>query len=157
MKKISADGATAFSKAGFVLPLVALSFMILIDVSEILSGGGSLIVLIILAAMFPALVFLGRRFVWSLADEVYDCGDSLLVRRGKMEERVALTNIVDVSNASLSRPPRVTIDLALPGIFGSSISFVPTDTSAFLPFSGSGIPKTLRDRARNIKSTGLAS
>jgi hypothetical protein len=99
-----------------------------------------------------AVLALIRKTVWSLADAVYDCGDLLLVQRGKLSEQIPFDNIVDVSSSALSRPLMVTIHLAVPGGFGSKVAFVPSDAGWALPFSRSRYPRELRDRARQARS-----
>lgn len=66
-----------------------------------------------------------RRLVFDLADEVYDEGDALRVRFGAQEERIALTNIINISYAGLTNPPRVTLMLRDPGRFGKQVTFSP--------------------------------
>ncbi len=75
------------------------------------------------------LIFLGvayaRKLTRELADEVYDCGDRLLVRRGQQEEYVAFSNIINVSFTRALHPARITLQLAQPGLFGAEIVFQP--------------------------------
>jgi len=66
-----------------------------------------------------------RKLVWDLVDEVYDGGDYLLVRNGGKEDRVALSNIMNVSASTMTNPPRVTLRLSTPGRFGDEIVFSP--------------------------------
>jgi hypothetical protein len=66
--------------------------------------------------------------LWHLADEVYDGGDFLVVRRRGEEETVPLSNIVSVmwiNRWKSIAPPRITLRLAHPGKFGSEIVFRP--------------------------------
>ena len=69
--------------------------------------------------------FMMKNMVWILADEVYDCGDSLLVRNGPDEDRIALSNVMNVSATTLINPPRVTLRLVEPSRFGDEITFSP--------------------------------
>jgi hypothetical protein len=66
-----------------------------------------------------------RRLVFDLADEVYDEGQALRVRRGSQEEHIALENIMNISYAGLTNPPRVTLTLRQPGPLGREITFSP--------------------------------
>lgn len=81
--------------------------------------------------IFVPLVMLGfgyllmRRLIFDLADEVYDEGDALQVRFGSAEERIRLDNIINISYAGLINPPRVTLTLRQPGIFGKEVTFSP--------------------------------
>jgi uncharacterized membrane protein YobD (UPF0266 family) len=61
------------------------------------------------------------------ADEVFDCGDHLLVKKSGEEDTVPLSNIV---NVNFSKNPQnisaqITLRLASPGKFGTEISFAP--------------------------------
>jgi hypothetical protein len=66
-----------------------------------------------------------RRLVLDLADEVYDEGDALRVRFGSDEERIPLSNIINVSYAGLTNPQRITLRLRTPGRFGRQVTFSP--------------------------------
>ncbi|GHT96067.1 hypothetical protein AGMMS49545_20170 [Betaproteobacteria bacterium] len=67
------------------------------------------------------LVFFGpSRF----ADEVYDCGDFLLVKRGKKSEELSLANIQKVTSAKMKGSAIITLFLIAPGAFGKKIAFI---------------------------------
>lgn len=67
-----------------------------------------------------------RRLVFDLADEVYDEGEALRVRFGGDEERIPLSDIMNVSYAGMTNPPRVTITMRTATRFGREITFAPT-------------------------------
>src|SRR5262245_10234210 len=50
-----------------------------------------------------------RMLVFDLVDEVWDDGDSLVVRNRGIEERILLKDIVNVSSTSFTNPPRATL------------------------------------------------
>ena len=75
--------------------------------------------------LVPVLYIVMRKLVWDLADEVYDGGDYLLVKRGDEEERVPLSNVMNVSSSTMVNPPRITLRLAKPGKFGEEVVFSP--------------------------------
>jgi len=152
MEKLSSDGVTIATKAFMVIPLFALAVMIVVSTLSWLAGREGPLGAVILTAVFAGVFYLARKFTWNLADEVYDCGDSVLVRRGKLEDKIPLRNIVDVMNSGISRPSKVTIYLAAPSILGLKISFLPEDVGSFNPFFKSEVPKNLRDRARLERS-----
>lgn len=79
--------------------------------------------------------FMMKKIVWDLVDEVYDFGDYLLIRNGGDEERVPLSNIINVSSTLFMNPPRVTLRLAKPGKYGEEISFSPIRPFTFNPFA----------------------
>jgi hypothetical protein len=66
-----------------------------------------------------------RKLVFDLADEVWDEGDALRVRFGDEEERIPLTEILNLSYAGVSNPPRLTLTLRTPGRFGREVTFSP--------------------------------
>jgi hypothetical protein len=68
--------------------------------------------------------FLLRKLVFDLADEVVDLGDMLLVRNGGKEDRIALSDIRNISY-TFANPPRVTLSLRKPSMFGDEVSFSP--------------------------------
>jgi hypothetical protein len=69
--------------------------------------------------------FIMKTFIWDLADQVFDAGDILIVRFGNEEDRISLSNIMNVSYAYMVNPPRVTLTLRAPSRFGSEVSFSP--------------------------------
>jgi hypothetical protein len=70
-------------------------------------------------------VFVFRKFVWDLADEVKDGGSFLIVRRGDVEDRVQLSNVMNVSMTQFTNPPRLSLRLRTPGKFGDEVVFIP--------------------------------
>lgn len=96
--------------------------------------------------------FLMKKLVWDLVDEVYDCGDSLLIKNHGEQDRVLLSNIMNVSASTNMNPPRVTLRLVNPGRFGPEISFSPVAPFAFNPFAKNPVAEDLIvrvDRARS--------
>jgi len=79
--------------------------------------------------------FMMKKLVWDLVDEVYDCGDLLLVRERGEEVRIPLSDIINVSASMLVNPPRVTLRLVKPGRFGDEISFSPVRPLTINPFA----------------------
>jgi hypothetical protein len=75
--------------------------------------------MIVLAVVY----FVMKKLVFDLVDEVLDGGDALIVRNGGQEERVTLSDIMNVSYSPLVSPPRVTLMLRRPSIFGSEVTF----------------------------------
>lgn len=88
--------------------------------------------------------FLFRKLVWDLADEVYDCGDHLLVKSSGLQARIELSNIINVGWSTNSNPERVTLTLREPAAFGREIAFTPP--MRLNPFSRSPIVNDLIQR-----------
>ena len=126
-------------------------------VSMGLSGSGRptsrlfpLLVVPILMAIFG--FFLMKKLVWDLMDEVYDCGDYLLVRNGAEEDTVPLTNIMNVSATMLINPPRITLKLVNPGKFGKEIAFSPIRRFTLNPFAKDKVSEDLISRVDQARS-----
>jgi hypothetical protein len=66
-----------------------------------------------------------KKLVFDLADEVWDEGDALRVRFGEEEERIPLAEIINVSYAGITNPPRITLTLRTGGRFGREVTFSP--------------------------------
>ena len=96
-------------------------------------------------------LLLMKIFIWNLADEVYDCGDSLLIRRGGMEESVPFSNIENVALALFSRPPRITLRLATPGRFGRTIVFTPPTSPGQEIFGRNPIAEDLKAKVQRAR------
>jgi hypothetical protein len=109
----------------WVTPIAWLGGLGYLAVDSARDGRLDALLAVIVSGMALAGLLLMKIFIWNLADEVYDCGDSLLVRRGGLEESVPLAEVTQVALALFSRPPRITLKLAKPGKFGRSIVFTP--------------------------------
>ena len=96
--------------------------------------------------MLPVLSIIMRKLVWDLMDEVYDGGDYLLVKKGGKEDRIALSNIMNVSSTMMVNPPRITLQLVTPGRFGPEVSFTPVRPFTLNPMARSAIAKDLIER-----------
>ncbi len=58
-------------------------------------------------------------------DEVWDDGNELIVVNGGHVERIALSNIMNVSYSGFTNPKRITLTLRQPCRWGSAITFTP--------------------------------
>ena len=108
---------------------------------------------------FPVLmliigVVLFRKLLWDLADSVDESRDFLLVRRGSIEQRVAFTNVLNISMSQFTNPPRLTLRLRTAGPLGDEIVFIPKSQGFRLnPFKRNEIAERLMrrvDEARNL-------
>jgi hypothetical protein len=105
----------------------------------------------LLAVLTVGGLVLMKLFIWNLADEVYDCGDSLLVRRGRIEESVPFSGIKDVALALFSRPPRITLKLVTPGKFGRAIVFTPPSSPGREIFGRNPIAEDLKAKVQRAR------
>jgi hypothetical protein len=151
MKRISSK-FTFFLKRLF--PLVWFGFLTFFVAVSVISGAirKNPVFLIGPATMAAFGYFLMRKLVWDLVDEVYDCGDFLLVRNGGGEERIQLSNIINVSASTLVNPPRITLRLANPGKFGYEIAFSPVTNFTLNPFAKSLVAEELIVRVDSARS-----
>jgi hypothetical protein len=145
MKRIS-SGQTFFVKKVLPFFLVAIA---LAPVGIIYAETGTLqpgtLAPAVAIAIF--LAFLYPRLVWGLADEVYDGGDYLLVKRGSVEDRIQLSDVMNVSVTTMVNPPRITLRLARPSKFGTEVAFSPTRHPTLNPFARNPVAENLIERA----------
>jgi hypothetical protein len=104
----------------------------------------SLLFLIVPLLMMAFGYFIMKKLIFDLVDEVVDLGDALMIRNGDRQERVALSDIANVSYSSFVNPPRVTLSLRTPGAFGSRVSFCAP--IRLMPFSTSPVIDALIER-----------
>jgi hypothetical protein len=88
--------------------------------------------------------FIMKKFIFDLVDEVWDDGDALVVKNRDQTDRIALTDIKNVNYAALINPPRVTLSLRRPTVFGDNVTFCAP--LRFMPFATSPIIDDLIDR-----------
>jgi hypothetical protein len=103
----------------------------------------------LLAFVVPAIMIVGgyflmRRLIFILVDEVWDDGNALLIKNRGGEERVALSDIKNVSYSPFANPPRVTLSLLRSTAFGDEITF--NGPMRFMAFGGSPVIQDLIDR-----------
>lgn len=115
------------------------------------------IFMIVPAMMLGIGVLLFRRLIWDLADEVEDFGDYLRVRRGSIEERVKLSDVMNVSMSQFTNPKRITLRLRKPGAFGDEIVFIPQAPMFRLnPFTRNAIAERLIRRVDQLRNEGAS-
>lgn len=145
MQRISSR-MTFFNKT--IFPLLwfgSLAFLVvLILFTKNGRGGPPLFALVLPAFMAVIGIFIMKKMVWDLADEVMDAGDFLLVRFGTEQEQIPLSNIVNVSYSYMMNPARVTLTLRTPSRFGNEVSFSPPQR--FIPFAKSPLIANLIER-----------
>lgn len=140
MKKIS--GSTLYYKK--IFPTIwfgLLGFMIILQLA---SGKASFFTLIFPLAMAAFGFVLFRKLVWDLVDEAYDYGDALLFRNGEVEQKVELSEIINIDYTDMSAPERVTVHCRNSGSLGKEIVF--TLPTRFNPFSKSPVVRDLIER-----------
>lgn len=146
---------TFFHKKGF--PLLWFGFLAvfvtLALINEAFEKDPMFLVGPIVMAVFG--FFVMKKLVWDLVDEVYDCGDFLLIKNRGEEDRIPLSNIMNVSASTMMNPPRITLRLVNPGKFGNEIAFSPLTSFTFNPFAKNQVAEGLIvrvDRARTNRA-----
>ena len=111
----------------------------------------------------PALVVMLIMFILyfkaftSLADEVKDGGTFLMVRKGSVEDRVQLEDVIGVVISRkywyLRMPPILSLQIRCPGRLGSDIEFVPRrPLAALVASSDDPVAEDLMQRADRARS-----
>jgi hypothetical protein len=119
------------------------------------NGSGSLPFLFLMVAIIVLGFRPVKKWAFDLADEVWDDGTALLVKRGGKEQRVVLSDIKSVTYPTSSNPPHVVISLRQPTVFGDQIRFFGRWRMRILPFTSSPEIDDLIDRvdkARDLQS-----
>jgi hypothetical protein len=86
-----------------------------------------------------------EKSIFDLVDEVLDEGDLLIVRKGRVEDRIALADIMNVNYSSFGVASRVTLSLRKTSAFGNRVSFRLRSVS-FRPFSQPPVVDELVER-----------
>ncbi|HET8578915.1 MAG TPA: hypothetical protein VFO18_17595 [Methylomirabilota bacterium] len=154
MKKISSSSAFFYKKIFPALWFGGLAFFV---VAIALSGAlekdpmvlGALVIPLVMA-VFGFLIM--KKLAWDLVDEVYDCGDFLLIKNRGEEDRVALSSIMNVSASTLMNPPRITLRLVYSGKFGNEIAFSPVRGWTLNPFAKNQVAEDLIVRVDQARS-----
>jgi|SRR5712664_220925 len=128
-----------------LFPILWFGFLLVIVSIGLMSGvaGKDPMFLLVPCVMAIFGFFVMKKLVWDLADEVYDGGDFLLVKNRGEEERVALSNIMNVSASTNTNPPRITLRLVKPGKFGAEVAFSPASNFSFNPFAKNKVAEDL--------------
>jgi hypothetical protein len=143
--RLASSKMTFFNKR--VFPAIWFGFLIIFTGLYLFSGAGR-----DAASSFPFLVvpafmigyFIIRKLIVDLVDEVWDDGDALVVKNRDQEQRIALSDTKNVSYSPFINPPRVTLSLRRPTIFGDEITF--GAPARLVPFSKSPVITDLIER-----------
>lgn len=124
-----------------LLPLLWFGFLAFLTSRMVAEGGPRVEFLLIPLVLGIAGYLLMRWLVFGLVDEVWDAGDALIVKNGNQEDRIALSEIANISQSSFFSPPRVTLTLSRPSRFGGKVTFLPP--TGFSPFAKNRIATEL--------------
>lgn len=147
--------ATRFYKR--VVPCLGLGAVV-ISAAVLVVDGAARGVLRQLAPVLALLLLVGvfiyvmmRRYLFGLVDEVWDCGESLVVRNKGREERIAWADCAGVSCTRFVNPPNVRLMLRRESEFGNQIAFMPP-----LKMLEIGQPPIVEELRRKIEAAARA-
>jgi hypothetical protein len=86
-------------------------------------GSGLFPFVVIMPIIFVLGIYFMKKYVFDLVDEVWDDGDTLVVKNKGQEQRIALADITNVSYSPMTSPPRVVLSLRHPTVFGDQVAF----------------------------------
>jgi hypothetical protein len=135
MPRISSS-ATFFYKR--IFPIIWFGGLLIFFATSFFSGVGPghlppAPFLLMPAVMVVFGFFVMKKLVFDLVDEVLDAGDALVIKNGRDQDRIPLSDIINVSYSQTSSPPRVTLSLRTPNMFGDRVTFCAP--LRLLPFS----------------------
>jgi len=146
MRRISSRWTFVYKR---IIPLVFFGILV-VFVTFLLLGGQRTgqtppwPALIIPVLVFAFIFYVMKKLVFDMVDEVLDAGDALIVRNRGQEERIALSEVMNVNYTPFMSPPRVVLSLRRPSVFGSQVAFCAP--LRFVPFATSPIVDELIQR-----------
>ena len=132
MTKISSETTFLVKRVFPTVWFGILGFFVLLMIGGFFGSDGFPAFFVVWLAFMAVVGFVVMKLlVFSLVDEAF-LGDGFVeVRKGKIRERVDLTNILNVNSNRMSRPPRVTLCLKEASVLGSEVSFIPKASTRF--------------------------
>jgi hypothetical protein len=151
MKRLSARFSPLYKRA---FPVLWFGVLALAVAAPLASGASRRdpLLLVVPCAMAAVGYLVMKKLLWDLVDEVLDGGDYLVVRNRGEEDRVPLSNIMNVSAATLVNPPRITLRLITPGKFGDEIAFSPATPFSLNLFARNAIAEDLIVRVHRART-----
>lgn len=136
-----------------LFPALWFGFLGVFLVAGIVSGAWREAPLFIIQPILMAVFgfFLFRKLVWDLADEVRDGGTFLLIRKGGLEERVLLSNVININVSQFTNPSRISLRLRTPGKMGDEVAFIPKTEFRLNPFARNALAETLIRRVDDAR------
>lgn len=154
MKIISSHTKTVFNKRVFPVFWYGglLLFLGLVIYGRMWSETPLLVIIPVFMMIFGA-VWL-KSSVFLMVDSVFDCGDYLLVKKGKISTRIEINEIAYVDEHILSYPHTVTLKLKNPSQLGCDIVFCPSFDTSLNPFDELAVTKSLSKRVNAWRRGG---
>ena len=125
-----------------VFPIVMFGFLLVFTITPFIverrpPSASHLPFVILPAVMAVVFYVILRKLIFDLVDEAWDAGDALIIRNKGKEERIAFADIMNINYSSFINPPRVTLSLRQPSIFGDKVTFCAP--VRFVPFATSPV------------------
>jgi len=133
----------------YIFPIIWFGFITVFLIVAVFVPSRSNQGLFVPALMVPIFMIavgyvLMKKLIFDLADEVWEEGDTLVVKKSGQEERIALSDIKNVNYSVMTSPPRVVLSLRRPSVFGDQVAFCAP--IRFIPFATSPIIDDLIER-----------
>ena len=145
MRRISSDWTFFYKR---VFPALWFGFLAVFVGIGVVNGQGPFVVIVPIA-MIGFGYSIMQKLVFDLVDEVCDDGDALVVKNRGQEQRIALADIKNVNYSPFISPPRVTLSLRRPTVFGEQIAFCAP--VRLVPFSQSPVIADLIERVDHAR------
>lgn len=78
---------------------------------------------IVLSVVIAVATYLFKKSYWSLMDEVVDSGNALIFRRGRLQQTVALADVININSINRPAPERATVIARTGGELGKELTF----------------------------------
>ncbi len=117
----------------------------------------STFLILILLAIFIGILLRAGKVGLGFADEVFDAGDHLKIRKGRSELKIALADITKFKyhlfgkSTFLFGPPTVVLEFKSETVLGDKISFIPL--TSFILIGKHAIIKDLFKRIEQARGT----
>jgi hypothetical protein len=111
-----------------VFPICWFGFVVVFAgvMTSVAQKGNAPVAAILLGPVILAVVgtFIMKFLLWKNVDEVWDAGDSLLVRDRDEEELIPLSDVRSITWSRWSNPESITLSLAVGSRFGDRVTFM---------------------------------
>jgi hypothetical protein len=121
MNRISSSWTYFWKRVFPAIWFVMLLLMAIAVIASAPSAPALLFPLFVISALSLFAYFLLEHLVFDLVDEVFDNGETLLVKNNGQEESIRLADISNVSYTVIVNPPRVTLSLRTQSKFGKEV------------------------------------
>lgn len=113
----------------------------------LLVEGFAIFGLVFCALMLGLGAFYFNKTVWTVVDEVWDCGDHLKVIRSGQQREILFTDILEVNLTYPNHKHLITIETNASGVMDKNITF--RATSGYPTFRSPKILSLLKQRVQN--------